>query len=318
MSTGIDQAVQTVGQGLESEPTTGQTENGNNGTMLEEFVDIHVAQHRVNRSTVAQQSQGAEPPPEAVTEQLRQRIRELEAVVQSQNEDLIRNQIDKRNYEATLERLARVKTEKEVIEENREKLLTEKLFFQQQAEGYIKDIDGYRERLEDCNRQLLSARNDTDEKIKGLEKAACFWKEKYENEKGSMTENRAQYSGSLQAISCDHGGQKPEGIRSLDSPRQSKRRRHTFHQSPTVLPKCKNCSTVFDRLKPHEVQCRFHRSGPQPWKIWKKQLCEVNQKFDHVNTQGYMYWPCCGHVGLKEPPGCLKLKGHDLSSPGEE
>lgn len=275
---------------------------GNGNTPLEEFINIHDDRWQ----NLPDEGIRTEVIPEVIG-QLRQRIRDLEMQVHERNVQLQDKDRLKRNYKALLDNLVKVKAEKTVIEEDREKFYKEMKFYRNQAEKKTEQNEVFKERLHISNEYKI----DSNKKLKQLEKEICFWKRKCENHEAEDKENQARpIQQEDTAALCNR--------RSADSHCPPKRRRHTFYQSPTVLPRCKNCLAVFDRQQPHEIQCTFHRSGPQPLKTWRRQLDEDSLKFDQYLTEGHLYWPCCGKTGLKEPPGCLKLRSHDLILPEDE
>jgi chromosome segregation ATPase len=100
-----------------------------------------------------------------VEQQLRQRIRELEGIVTSQNAELQEMEVIKRNKSAVLEKLVRVQAEKVAIEENRESLFEDLEFQKEQAVRYTKEIDGYKDKLEYLNTHILKICNDAKEKV---------------------------------------------------------------------------------------------------------------------------------------------------------
>lgn len=260
--------------------------------------------------------------PESTDQQLYQRIRYLETLVTEQNEKLIDHEQTERNYFAALERLARKETENSVVVESREKYYNEAKFLRGQLEEKTAECDQLRARMREMTASMvlaITASRTSEERIKKLEKRLL----QMEFVHRQPPANQPQHTG-LRAdmISSSTTEEDDSGIgihvRPIPEKLPVKRWKRMFRSCPTVLPRCRNCNTVFDQLTPQDTSCRFHRASPQPLKTWQPQLENGFLALTNADTLPYKFWPCCEKVGMKEPPGCLRLKNHDIVYPEEE
>ncbi|XP_045160457.2 uncharacterized protein LOC123525460 [Mercenaria mercenaria] len=300
---------------LKQRLTEGTQVNGSHGdqqTVCYQFLDLHGdsifenQDHQLQSLTVVNQE--VERSEVTDVERLQQRIRELEATVFLQNREIQNCGVVKRDYEAVLTSLAKRDTEISALREDRERFNNECQFYKLQAEEKTSKCEKYEERIREMNLHRIE---DT-RKIRDLEGQVRRYKEKCRDEMAERISPR-----DLLLFPRQEGNPTDSGIGSEQGDSLPKRRRH-FRKSLTSLPKCRNCQTVFDQVRPHEITCTFHRVASQPLKAWKSQLNLLDQQLSSLELNSYRFWPCCEKYGIKEPPGCLRLKSHEIIYPEEE
>lgn len=90
-----------------------------------------------------------------VTEQLRKRIRELEAIILQQNKEIRNNEALQRNYNAALRKLQRKEMEASFLQEDREEYYNESQFYQLQAQEKSKQCEKHEDRIRHMNVSLI-------------------------------------------------------------------------------------------------------------------------------------------------------------------
>lgn len=275
------------------------------------FLDLHddsIFENEYHFQNEAVTNQEVDRSEVTIYDTLQRRIRELETIVYLRNRELQKSKVLERDFEEALITIAKRDAEIKLLRDSREKYYNEHVFYERQAAAKTQQCENYEERI----RELNLHRVEDMQKIRELEEKVNFYKEKCEPD---ITQRKVLLGYRL--VQKHEETPTDSGIGHEPNASPPKRRRH-FRKSLTSLPKCRNCQTVFDQLRPHEITCTFHRALPQPLKAWKSQMNLADLQLDKMDLNGYMFWPCCEKYGLKEPPGCLKLKSHEIISPDEE
>lgn len=254
---------------------------------------------------------------QGIEEPLRRRIRDLEALVHKQNVDLLEKEKLQRTLDSTIKRLSQVNTEKESILDGREEYYESMIFYKNQSEIKTKECDDLKDRFHHLQGLFVDSeksRRKLENEMIVQQQELLLWKAKCKHMKGDQRtyterEKRPPSADGCAELSLQNINGKQ---RSVEYP---KRRKLCFVTTQTALPTCKNCKALFDNVESQNSECRFHRCDPQPLKAWKEKIEGLDGRMNASDVQAYKFWPCCGKYGLKNQPGCLKLRSHDIVEP---